>query len=750
MRSARYKLWILLTGLLILWLHTAPGWAQTQGIWKDTPTGTTHNFYIQNYETGSTIVIYTPDGLTFYAFQADIVLNNFQADSLDPDSDRRLRIEFSSDAEAVATLWDLTTGSPEILFEEEIEKIFDAIRTDHSGIWKDASSSVNLYVQEYAAGGMVVVYTFDAETFQAFVGDPTDITLVAPSLGDGSEEIEMEFSGAGQGVITVHSVSADPLHPQANNFGYQVFKLYPPAPLDIDYTASPTSGAAPLSVQFTDTSNVMLSAYDWDFGDGGMSTDQNPQHTYASPGAYDVWRTVVYNGVAFISLRTEYISVSSSGTHAISGAVTVAPGGTPLSGVTISGDNGAGSTNTDASGNYSLPVPDGWSGTITPSLGGYTFAPSSKGYTNVTADVTGEDYEATATSPQTVTLSGIVVEDSPPYNPIPDVTISYTNGGGTTTTDASGHYSKQLTAPYTGTATPSKSGWTFVPPSLSYGAVNTNLIDQNFEGTSTGGSGHIVSGRVIFVLGGSPMQNVTVTFSGGLGSVTTDANGDYGMQVPDGWSGTVTPSLSGYTFDPTSRSYTNVVFDYLNQNFTGFVAAQATVFVSGTISFTLGGTPLQGVTVTFSGGAGSTTTDANGEYSYGVPAGWNGTVTPSLSGYTFDPTSRSYTDLTSSVNNQDYTGFYAAQIMVFISGNISFVLGGSPMQGVTVTFSDGAGSTTTDANGDYAYGVPAGWSGTVTPSLSGYVFEPSNKSYTDVTANTGNQDYVAFIAGYTK
>src|SRR6478735_4073902 len=54
------------------------------------------------------------------------------------------------------------------------------------------------------------------------------------------------------------------------------------------FTASPTSGQYPLSVQFTDTSVKHPTAWAWDFGDGGTSTAQNPSHTYTTPGDYAV------------------------------------------------------------------------------------------------------------------------------------------------------------------------------------------------------------------------------------------------------------------------------------------------------------------------------------------------------------------------------------------------------------------------------------------------------------------------------
>jgi len=60
---------------------------------------------------------------------------------------------------------------------------------------------------------------------------------------------------------------------------------------DADFTASPQSGAAPLTVQFTDTS-LRAAAWSWNFGDGATSTEQNPAHTFTAAGAYNVELTV--------------------------------------------------------------------------------------------------------------------------------------------------------------------------------------------------------------------------------------------------------------------------------------------------------------------------------------------------------------------------------------------------------------------------------------------------------------------------
>jgi PKD repeat protein len=78
-----------------------------------------------------------------------------------------------------------------------------------------------------------------------------------------------------------------------------------------DFSGTPLSGNAPLEVEFTDESTGdSITSWDWDFGDGGTSTDQNPTHTYTSPGVYTV--TLVVNDGAS-KTRVGYIVVTSPG-----------------------------------------------------------------------------------------------------------------------------------------------------------------------------------------------------------------------------------------------------------------------------------------------------------------------------------------------------------------------------------------------------------------------------------------------------
>ncbi|MEM9933114.1 MAG: PKD domain-containing protein [Bacteroidota bacterium] len=53
------------------------------------------------------------------------------------------------------------------------------------------------------------------------------------------------------------------------------------------FTADTTFGCAPLTIQFTDTSQAAIS-WTWDFGNGTTSDLQHPSIIYTSPGVYDV------------------------------------------------------------------------------------------------------------------------------------------------------------------------------------------------------------------------------------------------------------------------------------------------------------------------------------------------------------------------------------------------------------------------------------------------------------------------------
>jgi PKD repeat protein len=69
--------------------------------------------------------------------------------------------------------------------------------------------------------------------------------------------------------------------------GTPVVPVCAPAYPQAGFIGTPTSGFAPLAVQFTSTSSGS-DAWIWRFGDGGMSMARDPTHTYTKAGMYTV------------------------------------------------------------------------------------------------------------------------------------------------------------------------------------------------------------------------------------------------------------------------------------------------------------------------------------------------------------------------------------------------------------------------------------------------------------------------------
>ncbi|MEL6845381.1 MAG: PKD domain-containing protein, partial [Bacteroidota bacterium] len=89
-------------------------------------------------------------------------------------------------------------------------------------------------------------------------------------------------------------------------------------------------GCAPLPVNFTDETlgASPAVAWQWSFGDGNTSTQQNPTHTYLSDGRYTVSLTVTdANGCVNTLTRVDYIQLNTPSANFTSNA---SPGCPPL------------------------------------------------------------------------------------------------------------------------------------------------------------------------------------------------------------------------------------------------------------------------------------------------------------------------------------------------------------------------------------------------------------------------------------
>ena len=113
------------------------------------------------------------------------------------------------------------------------------------------------------------------------------------------------------GTFTVTLTVSGPGGSDAETKADYIVAIGPP---EADFTASPTSGTAPLTVSFTDTTTPRANAWSWDFGDGFTATVQNPSHTYATPGTYTVSLTATTLGGTDSETKLDYVTVIQAGT----------------------------------------------------------------------------------------------------------------------------------------------------------------------------------------------------------------------------------------------------------------------------------------------------------------------------------------------------------------------------------------------------------------------------------------------------
>ena len=109
-----------------------------------------------------------------------------------------------------------------------------------------------------------------------------------------------------------------------------------------NFSVNQTTVCAGFPITFTDLSNyggAAVVSTNWDFGQGGQSTDANPSYTYVNAGVYQVLLTVISAGGTDFELKLGYITVNPNPTalFAITGDGCSVPLGVTFNNLSTSG-----------------------------------------------------------------------------------------------------------------------------------------------------------------------------------------------------------------------------------------------------------------------------------------------------------------------------------------------------------------------------------------------------------------------------
>ncbi len=94
----------------------------------------------------------------------------------------------------------------------------------------------------------------------------------------------------------------------------------PHAEISIDTTI----GQAPLDVQFSGVSDLAVTSWSWDYGDGAFGAGQVAAHQYTTPGFHDISLTVDASGENYVAIKARFVRILAD--TLVGPSLTVTPG----------------------------------------------------------------------------------------------------------------------------------------------------------------------------------------------------------------------------------------------------------------------------------------------------------------------------------------------------------------------------------------------------------------------------------------
>ena len=198
---------------------------------------------------------------------------------------------------------------------------FDVTVEDNSG----GSDTQQFQMKVFHAGGPRA--DFEADTLQGFASLTvhfTDLSVSDPgtstwawNFGDGmsgaTQNPAHTYDDPGRYTVALTVTDAFGADTMAK---IRYIEALQPGPI-CDFSAAPTSGTAPLTVNFTNETQLGdwdILLWSWTFGDGEFDFVEHPTHTYQNPGVYDVTLEAIdWGGGYGKKVKYKYIVVQGTG-----------------------------------------------------------------------------------------------------------------------------------------------------------------------------------------------------------------------------------------------------------------------------------------------------------------------------------------------------------------------------------------------------------------------------------------------------
>jgi beta propeller repeat protein len=224
-------------------------------------------------------------------------------------------------------MYNLSTSQETQITTNDSEQFSPAIYGDRI-VWGDTRNGYPKYdiymctISESEQTPIPPIANFSASTLSGIspltvkftstsTGSPTSWKW---SFGDGSPlvtEQNPEHTYSKAGIYTVKHTAIN-AYGRDTEIKTKYIKVTTPVKPVAAFSASPTSGKAPLTVKFTSTSTGSPTSWKWSFGDGSpLVTEQNPEHTYSKAGIYTVKHTAINAYGRDTEIKTKYIKVTT-------------------------------------------------------------------------------------------------------------------------------------------------------------------------------------------------------------------------------------------------------------------------------------------------------------------------------------------------------------------------------------------------------------------------------------------------------